>query len=291
MATTSIPTLADLKQWISQRRSLLCVGLDLNIEILRANRWHADSFLQTVIALTKDRAIAYKVNPAFLESLGAEGCTLLFRLFREWLPDEHFLILDTKRVDVPHTMQVYARYVFDVLGAHGVTTLLFLGSGGWEPLLRRGWILPVLFPSSRDFYQFFQPVTAGNQRFTQWLAEQCKQLPVERVMPVIGATLPEYERTHIRQWLPAHWLLVPGIGAQGGTMDRIRPWIKDFNPTSATNPSPGGVLITLSRSVLYPKGQATTFQDIEEAVHRWADETASLLTTEPATEAAILENN
>ncbi len=249
------------------------------MEILRANGWRADSFLQTVIALTKGRAVAYKVNPAFLERLGTQGCTLLWRLFRKWLPDEHFLILDTKRVDVPHTMQAYAQYVFDVLGAHGVTTLLFFGAGSWEPLLHRGWILPVLFPSSQDFYRFFRSVAAENQPFTKWLAGQCQQLPVERTMPVVGATLPEYEHTHVRQWLPNHWLLVPGIGAQGGTLGKIQPWIKDFDPTPNSTSPHGGVLITLSRSVLYPKGQATIFQDIEEAVHKWADKTFALLAT------------
>jgi orotidine-5'-phosphate decarboxylase len=240
-------TRKDLAQQIKQKKTFLCVGLDTDINKLPSHfSKTVDSvieFNETIIEETHDIAVAYKLNVAFYEAMGAEGWHCLKRTI-ELLPDNSFIIADAKRGDIGNTAELYARAFFDDLDVNAVTLSPYMGKDSITPFLdyKGKWSILLGLTSnegSKDFQM--QKLQNGDYVFEQVIKTSCKWGSADNTMYVIGATQAS-AFTNIRKLIPEHFLLVPGVGSQAGDMEQV---IKNGMTDE------GGLLINASRSILY----------------------------------------
>ncbi len=261
-----VPSPEQLDKWITERKSVLCVGLDVQAQIYR-NQSELFEFLKIVIDITAERTVAYKVNLAFYLSLPG-GIDVLEKLFNNYLPKRtHLCILDAKFNDVEHTMERYLAFAFRVLGAHGVTVSPFFGTDAFASCGESDdrWLIPVLLPSSSSFLRFFD---------SSWLTIR-GELPYERiarkleeglsgkkkVMYVVGATAPAELLKLMRTIVKDRFMLVPGVGAQGGDCRIVGNLLR----WSVATPR---VLINISRGILYPV-RYPSLRDVKKAFEHW----------------------
>lgn len=242
-------TRAELIDIIKRKKSLLCVGLDTEAHLVpeqfqrEADPVHA--FNRAIIDATHDLAVAYKLNLAFYEALGAEG----WRSMERTVADIHakgdcFIIADAKRGDIGNTARKYAEAFFDKLEVDAVTLSPYMGRDSIEPFLHRTgkWaiVLGITSNPGADDFQF--SADAQGQRLFEQVIAKCAQWGTpEELMFVTGATRPDVLR-RARELAPEHFLLVPGVGAQGGDLDAV---------LDAALTTDGGLLINSSRGVLY----------------------------------------
>lgn len=255
----------ELIQQIKAKQSYLCVGLDTDLQkipnhlLKEANPVLA--FNKAIIEATQSYAVAYKINTAFYEAMGADG----WRIMEETLaciPASCFTIADAKRGDIGNTSNQYARAFFETLKFDSITLAPYMGKDSIEPFFaypgKWGIVLALTSnPGSADFEQ----QTIGNQRLYEMVIDRVVSYTTpDNLMFVVGATKPE-ELGAIRQRIPHHFMLVPGVGAQGGDLHALsrRGLNKD-----------GGLLVNASRSILYASGG----EDFAEAASREAAELA-----------------
>ncbi len=243
-------TYEELYNQIKQKRSFLCVGLDTDINKIPAHLLLEEdpvfAFNKAVIDATQSYAVAYKPNLAFYEALGADGWKSLertVRYLREKAP-ETFVIADAKRGDTGNTSALYARTFFSKLDADAVTLSPYMGKDTVEPFLqyKDKWIVLLALtsnPAAADF-QYFEDKN-GQRLFEKVLETSRTWATKERLMYVTGATRAK-ELAAVRQLVPDHFLLVPGIGAQGGSLEETARYGMN---------SHGGLLVNASRSILY----------------------------------------
>ncbi len=226
--------------------SLLCIGLDPDIEkipsFLRSVSDPLFEFNKRIIDATKDLVIAYKPNLAFYEALGLEGLKSLAKTMG-YIPDDIPVIGDAKRGDVGHSAKAYARAMFDVLGFDAVTVNPYLGVDSITPFMDyedKG--VFVLCRTSNPSAKEFQDV--GPKPLYQLVAESVAKWNVHKNCGVVvGATYPD-ELRKIRELVGEDmWILIPGVGAQGGD---LRAAVK-----SGTNLRGERAVICSSRSILY----------------------------------------
>lgn len=240
--------------------SLLCVGLDPDPAALPRGFDHRGrdllAFNRAIIDATKDLVCAYKPNVAFYETLGRKGWKALERT-RDAIPKHIPVIIDAKRGDIGHTAAMYARALFDHLGADAVTVNPLLGTDSLEPFLAhtsRGVFVLCLTsnPGSREFQL--------RNRLHLQIARACRGWAKtnSNVGLVVGATHPK-ELREIRTLCPDQLLLVPGIGAQGGDLAWVlRAGMSHLGPQ---------MIINASRSVIH----ASRGKDFAEAARRAAE--------------------
>ena len=262
-------TKAELFSHIRAKQSYLCVGLDTDIRKIPAHLHRAADpvfeFNRQIIDATADHCVAYKPNTAFYEALGAKGWESLQKTIG-YIPKTHFTIADAKRGDIGNTSGLYARAYFEQMDFDAVTVAPYMGSDSLMPLLEFAgkWVVLLALTSnagSADFQRmltncelFYRPeenpaLAEGAYVFnsdTKTLFQQVietsqKWAGAERMMYVVGATQTG-DFARIRQWIPAHFLLVPGVGAQGGDLAAI---------SKAGMNAECGLLVNASRSILY----------------------------------------
>ena len=207
---------------IQQKKSLLCVGLDTDLDkIPRSLKSSAEplfEFNKAIIDATADYASAFKINLAFYEIYGAEGWQALRKTFA-YLPDDVIKIADAKRGDIGNTAQMYARAVFEGLGADAVTVNPYMGHDSVLPFLmdeEKGVFFLCLTsnPGSVDFQRF----SDGRQRLYEKVALKVVEWNDKgNCGLVVGATHPQ-ELAAVRKLAPTLPLLIPGIGVQGGDL-------------------------------------------------------------------------
>jgi len=227
-------------------RSLLCVGLDPDPSLMPDGIGVFD-FNKAIIDATSDIVCAYKPNIAFYEALGNEGLDALKKT-RDCIPEEIPVIIDAKRGDIGNTARAYARSFFENYGFDAVTVSPYLGRDSLEPFIRysdRGVI--VLCRTSNAGSVDFQSLTceAGGERkmLFEIVAEKVNEWNVNgNLGMVVGATYPE-ELKLIRQKYPEIMLLIPGVGAQGGELEKVVEYGVD-NRREKT-------VINSSRQILY----------------------------------------
>lgn len=226
--------------------SLLCIGLDPDMEKIPSFLRSADDpvfeFNKRIIDATNDLVIAYKPNLAFYEALGLEGLKSLMKTM-EYVPEDIPVIGDAKRGDVGHSAKAYARAMFDVLGFDAVTVNPYLGADSIAPFLDyedKG--VFVLCRTSNPSAKEFQDV--GPKPLYQLVAESVAKWNVHKKCGlIVGATYPD-ELRKVRELVGEDmWILIPGIGAQGGD---LRAAVK-----SGTNSSGERAIISSSRGILY----------------------------------------
>jgi orotidine-5'-phosphate decarboxylase len=236
-----------LIEQIRKKKSLLCIGLDPDPEKipihLKRYRYPVLEFNRQIIEATHDLCVAYKLNLAFYECTGANGFKILEKTLK-LLPAHLFTIADAKRADVAHSSAYYARAYFEWFGFHAITVNPYLGHDSVLPFLQypdRWTILLALTsnPGAADF-QILQ--TESGTPLYETIIEKSKTWGhTGHMMYVAGATKP-LQLQHIRHLLPDHFLLVPGVGAQGGSVTQVCRHAMNRDHA---------LLINASRSILY----------------------------------------
>ena len=232
---------------IEKKQSLLCVGLDTDInripDFLKSDPEPLFAFNKAIIEATAEYAAAYKVNTAFYEACGAAGWEALEKTFA-FLPDHTLNIADAKRGDIGNTAKMYAKAIFEKLNADAVTLNAYMGKDTAEPFLadpEKGVFFLCLTsnPGSRDFQYF----TDGDLKLYEKIALTVNEWNVNSNCGlVVGATHPE-ELQHIRSIVPGLPFLIPGIGAQGGDLEKSVQYGLDKNGA--------GALFNSSRAIIY----------------------------------------
>lgn len=238
---------------ILRKKSYLCVGLDTDIRRIPAHlQREADpvaAFNRAIIEATAEYTVAYKPNIAFYEAMGPRGWESLQRTL-EYIPKDCFTIADAKRGDIGNTSGLYARAFFDPsssgLNFDAVTVAPYMGRDSVEPFWEFAgkWVI-LLALTSNSGSSDFQRLSTGEQELYETVIQTAQSWAgpdsAERLMYVVGATRAD-QLAHIRTLAPDHFLLVPGVGAQGGSLEEVSRY--GMNRQC-------GLLVNASRSILY----------------------------------------
>lgn len=245
-------TKQELFENIQRKKSFLCVGLDTDVNKIPEHLFDESDdpifeFNKAIIDATADLCVAYKPNLAFYESLGLQGWEVLERTvdyIREKYPDQ-FIIADAKRGDIGNTSAMYARTFFGNMDFDSVTVAPYMGEDSVTPFLtyEGKWVTLLALTSNKGAYdfQFMKDVETGERLFEKVLKTSLGWGSDENMMYVVGATKAEM-LTDIRAIVPDHFLLVPGVGAQGGSLQEVA----EFGLNSTC-----GLLVNSSRQILY----------------------------------------
>lgn len=242
----------ELYQNILAKKSFLCVGLDTDIQRIPAHlRDHEDpvaEFNRQIIEATAPYAVAYKPNIAFYEAQGPRGWESL-RKTLEYIPADCFTIADAKRGDIGNTSQLYARTFFEASAAglsfDSVTVAPYMGRDSVHPFLGYPgkWVILLALtsnPGSHDF-QLREFADNGETLFEAVLRSSQDWAGPDQMMYVVGATQTA-QIARVRELAPEHFLLVPGVGAQGGSLREV---------VAHGMNAQCGLLVNASRSILY----------------------------------------
>ncbi|MEO9964689.1 MAG: orotidine-5'-phosphate decarboxylase [Reichenbachiella sp.] len=240
---------------IQQKKSFLCVGLDTDIKKIPKHLLEMEDpifeFNKQIIDATQEFAVAYKPNIAFYEALGASGWRSLEKTM-QYIPKDIFTIADAKRGDIGNTSSLYARAFFDNMNFDSVTVAPYMGSDSVKPFLEfdNKWVI-LLGVTSNEGGKDFQFLESDGKPLYQHVMEKSSSWGSDQnMMYVVGATRPEYLQD-IRKIIPDHFLLVPGVGAQGGDLEAVcKHGMNDHC----------GLLINSTRGIIYAS-DTTDFAD------------------------------
>ncbi len=240
-------TRQQLFQQILQKRSYLCVGLDSDITRIPKHLLKYDDpvfeFNKQIIDATKDYCVAYKPNTAFYESRGSNGWRCLEKTI-EYIPDTHFTIADAKRGDIGNTSTQYAKAFFENMNFDSVTVAPYMGIDSVAPFLEfeNKWVILLALTSNKGSQDFqYKDLDDEFPLFEKVMRVAQKWSTSENLMYVVGATHPERFKK-IREIAPDHFLLVPGVGAQGGDLQKISEYGMNHQV---------GLLVNSSRSIIF----------------------------------------
>jgi len=239
--------LSELKHSILQKKSFLTVGLDTDLAKIPAFLSEYDDpvfeFNRRIIDATRDYCVSYKVNTAFYEDKGVAGWETLMRT-EAYIGKGHFKIADAKRGDIGNTSDRYAQAFFAEADFDAVTVAPYMGHDSIAPFLayenKYAIMLALTSNPGADDFQL-QKLANGKYVFEQVVETSTRWPNAERLMYVTGATRPEYLQA-IRQIAPEAFLLVPGVGAQGGSLEEVVKYGKTAHV---------GLLVNASRSIIY----------------------------------------
>lgn len=244
-----------LKREILDKRSYLCVGLDTDITKIPVHLLKYDDpvfeFNKQIIDATQDLCVAYKPNIAFYEAYGARGWESLEKTLA-YIPDNIFTIADAKRGDIGNTSRLYARAFFEQMDFDAVTVAPYMGCDSVSPFLefQGKWVI-LLALTSNDGSADFQhlPMADSKGKLYEQVLEVSQQWGSnEQLMYVAGATQSSHFE-NIRKIVPDHFLLVPGVGAQGGSLEEVSRF--GMNKDC-------GLLVNSTRGIIY-SGTGTGF--------------------------------
>lgn len=217
-----------LFEQIKKKKSFLCVGLDSDIAKLPTHLLGAEDpvfeFNKQIVEATAEVTIAYKPNIAFYESRGVAGWISLektVRYIKEHYPDI-FIIADAKRGDIGNTSQMYAKAFLQTLDFDAITVAPYMGEDSVTPFLQyeNKWVILLALTSNKGAFDFQFLENEGEKLYEKVLKKSQEWGNKENMMYVVGATKAEM-LAGIRKIVPAHFLLVPGVGAQGGSLEEV----------------------------------------------------------------------
>lgn len=240
-------TYDQLKSEILRKGSFLSVGLDPDLNKIPKHLLNTSDpifeFNKAIIEATQDYCVAYKPNIAFYESMGAKGWESL-RKTLEIIPDNIFKIADAKRGDIGNTSKLYAKAFFETMNFDAITLAPYMGEDSIKPFLEyeNKWVI-ILGLTSNKGSKDFQMIKSDQDKyfFEHIIEKSSKWGSMDNTMFVAGATNAEY-LTMIRSIVPNHFLLVPGVGAQGGSLDDVVRHGMNDNV---------GLLVNSSRGIIY----------------------------------------
>lgn len=234
---------------IQKKRSFLCVGLDTEYDKLPASVLGSENpvleFNRRIIDATHKYAVAYKPNVAFYESFGEKGwhtLTETVKYLRINYPDI-FIIADAKRGDIGNTSKMYAKAFFENMDCDAVTVAPYMGEDSVSPFLlyQNKWVILLALTSNKGAEDFQYHNENGVRLFEKVLSVSKKWGNKDNLMYVVGATRAETLKD-IRKIVPEHFLLVPGIGAQGGSLKEVA----EYGLTDKC-----GLLVNSSRGIIF----------------------------------------
>jgi len=270
----------ELINLIHRKKSFLCIGLDPDLSKIPPHLLNLEdpvfAFNQQIIDATHDLAVAYKPNFAFYECHGVKGWQSLIKTIQYINKNFHdtvFTIADAKRGDIGNTSHQYAKAIFDASSSgmefDAITVAPYMGEDSVKPFLSYPgkWIIVLALTSNkgaRDF-QFFND---GKKRLFEQVLSQSRQWgSSENMMFVVGATQAEM-LTDIRKIVPDHFLLVPGVGAQGGSLQEVAKY-------GLTNDC--GLLVNSSRNIIYASADINFTRKIRQEAEKMQQEMSKLL--------------
>ena len=269
-------TREELIKQIHAKQSFLCVGLDTDIKKIPQHLLQADDpifeFNKAIIDATAPYCVAYKPNLAFYESLGVKG-VLAFERTVAYLNEnypEQFVIADAKRGDIGNTSQMYARTFFETYNLDALTVAPYMGEDSVTPFLayEGKWVILLALTSNKGSHDFQLTEDAqGVRLFEHVLTKSQTWGNADNMMYVVGATQGEAFKD-IRRHAPNHFLLVPGIGAQGGSLHDVCQY--GMNKDC-------GLLVNSSRGIIYASNGADFAQVAAEKAREVQEEMASEL--------------
>ena len=218
----------DLFKQIQKKRSFLCVGLDSDISKIPPHLLDSDDpvfeFNKQIIDHTHAFTIAYKPNMAFYESRGTKGWKSLEKTIQYLKKFEVFTIADAKRGDIGNTSKMYAKAFLESFDFDGVTVAPYMGSDSVGPFLEypNKWVILLALTSNKGAmdFQFIENKESNKKLFEEVLSISKDWGTTDNMMYVVGATQAEM-LSDIRKIIPNHFLLLPGVGAQGGSLEEV----------------------------------------------------------------------
>lgn len=246
----------EIIQQIRAKKSYLCTGLDTQIEKLPSPLTKDGkgllNFNKEIIQATSAYSVAYKVNTAFYEQYGKAGWEWMEETL-SYLPTDTLRIADAKRGDIGNTSSMYAKAFFETLPFDAITVSPYMGEDSIRPFLEfeNKWVICLALTSNAGHADFQLTEYEGKKLYERVIETVCKWGTEEQLMFVVGATRAQKVK-EIRDIIPNHFLLVPGVGAQGGSLQDI---------TEAAANEDIGLLVNASRSILY----ASNGDDFAEA--------------------------
>lgn len=261
-----------LIQQIKNKKNYLCIGLDTDATKLpRHLQSHINGvfeFNKAIIDATKDECVSYKINTAFYEAMGIKGWQALEQTVN-YIPATHFKIADAKRGDIGNTSAQYAKTFFEIYNFDAVTVAPYMGEDSVRPFLdyTHKWTILLGLTSNKGSADFEQLMTTTEGEAKQFLYKKVMQKAAEwgtadNLMFVVSATKPA-QLAEIRQMFPEHFFLVPGVGAQGGSLADV---------SKAALNSDGGILVNASRAILYAGRDEAYAEEAKRAAKDYADE-------------------
>lgn len=263
-------TRKELIEQIKQKKSFLCVGLDTDLKKIPQHLLNEEdpifSFNKAIIDATAPYCVSYKPNLAFYEAFGVKGL-ISFEKTIKYLKQnypKHFIVADAKRGDIGNTSAMYARTFFEEYDVDSLTVAPYMGEDSVTPFLgyEGKWVILLALTSnkgSHDFQltQISTEERSGNRLFEEVILRSQKWGNDENMMYVVGATQGRMFED-IRQLIPNHFLLVPGVGAQGGSLQDVCQY--GMNKDC-------GLLVNSSRGIIY----ASNGEDFAEAAAKAAE--------------------
>ncbi len=241
---------AALLEQIKAKRSVLCVGLDTDLEKIPQHLLKEDdpvfAFNKAIIDATAASTVAYKPNIAFYESMGVKGWQSLEKTI-QYLDEKYpeiFTIADAKRGDIGNTSKMYAKAFFENMNFDSVTVAPYMGEDSVTPFLDfpNKWVILLGLTSNKGAFDFqFLENAEGEALFESVVKKAQEWATADRLMFVLGATKTEH-LARLRAIAPDHFFLVPGVGAQGGSLEEVLK--------QATNKD-YGVLVNSTRGIIY----------------------------------------
>ena len=239
----------EIIEQIKAKKSFLCVGLDTDIKKIPAHLLQEEdpvfAFNKAIIDATAQYAIAFKPNTAFYEVYGAKGWLSLEKSI-SYIKKNYpciFVIADAKRGDIGNTSANYARAFFETLNADAITVAPYMGVDSVEPFLNfdEKWVILLALTSNKGSKDFQYLTVEDKELYKNVLLKSQEWAGSDKMMYVVGATHPE-ELGEIRKMLPEHFLLVPGVGAQGGDLQAVAKY--GLNKDC-------GLIVNSSRGIIY----------------------------------------
>ncbi len=262
----------ELIQQIFTKNSFLCVGLDTELDKipkhLQINKNAILEFNKAIIDATKDACVSYKINTAFYEAMGVKGWEIMEETLH-YIPSTHFKIADAKRGDIGNTSAQYAKAFFEIFPFDAITVAPYMGEDSIRPFLEyENKTTIVLGLTSNKGANDFEMQKVGNEfLFEKVISTIANWGTRDNLMFVVGATQAE-QLLSIRKIIPEHFLLVPGIGFQGGNLKEVAKHGMINNV---------GLLVNASRAIIYAGEDEKFAKESSEIAKQYQFEMASLM--------------
>lgn len=258
----------ELVAQIKKKKSVLCVGLDTDASKIPQQLQNDPNgillFNKAIIDATKDFTVAYKINTAFYEAMGIKGWEIMQETLA-YIPNDIFTIADAKRGDIGNTATQYAKTFFETYPYDSVTVAPYMGADSVQPFLafENKWAI-VLGLTSNPGSKDFQMLSLDDQSYLyeHVLKTVSSWGTFNNTMFVIGATRAD-QLQNVRKILPNHFLLIPGVGAQGGDVATV---------CEHALTEDGGILINVSRGIIYASNQEDFASKAHDAAKMYQQE-------------------
>ena len=268
-----------LIQQIKNKKNYLCIGLDTDATKLPVHlQSHPNAvfeFNKAIIDATKDVCVSYKINTAFYEAMGVKGWQALEETVN-YIPKTHLKIADAKRGDIGNTSAQYAKTFFEIYNFDAVTVAPYMGEDSLRPFLdyKNKWTIVLGLTSNKGAADFEQLIVSAETAEKQFLYQKVMQKvagwgTTDNLMFVVGATKPE-QLANIRKNFPDHFFLVPGVGAQGGSLEEV---------SKAALNNDGGILVNASRAIIYADTTEHFAEEAKRVGQEYADEMKEYITS------------